>query len=128
MGIECNADGVSVASLGGGSNTSSHLVALVLQVQVDLSAHHFGNIDLSIQLAVGVLCHKLGLVVDILGTNMENELKKQIKATGFKGSIDEFCRAVSSGELSVLKKLQTDVILITQFEVLYNQLLLIYLI
>ena len=60
--------------------------------------------------------------------NMENELKKQIKATGFKGSIDEFCRAVSSGELSVLKKLQTDVILITQFEVLYNQLLLIYLI
>ena len=38
--------------------------------------------------------------------NMENELKKQIKATGFKGSIDEFCRAVSSGELSVLKKLQ----------------------
>ena len=65
MGIECNADGVSVASLGGGSNTSGHLVALVLQVQVDLSAHHLRDIDLSIQLAVGVLCHELGLIVDV---------------------------------------------------------------
>ena len=51
--IECNADGVSVACLGGGSNTGGHLVALVLQVQVDLSAHHFGHIDLSLQVAVG---------------------------------------------------------------------------
>ena len=57
-----------------GSDAGGHLVALVLQVQVDLSAHHLRDIDLSIQLAVGVLCHKLGLVVDILGTNAHLDL------------------------------------------------------
>ena len=51
--------------LGGGSHTSGHLVALVLQVQVDLGAHHLRHFDLSLQLAVGVLCHERGLVVDI---------------------------------------------------------------
>ena len=45
VGIEGNADGVSVAGLGGGSDAGGHLVALVLQVQVDLSAHHLRDID-----------------------------------------------------------------------------------
>ena len=31
----------------------------------------------------------------------ENELKKQIKAVGFDGSVEEFCQAVSSGRLRV---------------------------
>ena len=74
MRVECDADGVSVASLGSGSDTGGHLVALVLQVQVDLSAHHLRDIDLSIQLAVGVLCHKLGLIVDVLGTDAHLDL------------------------------------------------------
>ena len=33
--------------------------------------------------------------------HMENELKKQIKAVGFDGSVEEFCQAVSSGRLRV---------------------------
>jgi len=33
--------------------------------------------------------------------HMEEELKKQIRAVGFMGSIDEFCEKVSSGELRV---------------------------
>ena len=74
VGIEGNADGVSVAGLGGGSDAGGHLVALVLQVQVDLSAHHLRDIDLSIQLAVGVLCHELGLIVDVLGTDAHLDL------------------------------------------------------
>ena len=61
-------------ALEGGSHTSGHLVALVLQIQVDLSAHHLRDIDLSIQLAVGVLCHELGLVVDVLGTDAHLDL------------------------------------------------------
>ena len=63
-----------VACLGGGSDAGGHLVALVLEVQVDLSAHHLRDIDLSIQLAVGVLCHKLRLVVDVLGTDAHLDL------------------------------------------------------
>ena len=74
MGIECNADGVSVASLGGGSNTSGHLVALVTPGTGRSQRPSFRNIDLSIQLAVGVLCHKLGLVVDILRTDAHLDL------------------------------------------------------
>lgn len=33
--------------------------------------------------------------------HMEGELKKQICAVGFKGSVEEFCQAVSSGKLKV---------------------------
>lgn len=33
--------------------------------------------------------------------HMEGELKKQIKAVGFNGSVEEFCQAVSSGRLRV---------------------------
>ena len=33
--------------------------------------------------------------------HMEGELKKQIKAVGFHGSVEEFCQAVSSGRLRV---------------------------
>ena len=33
--------------------------------------------------------------------HMEDELEKQIRAVGFKGSVEEFCRAVSSGKLKV---------------------------
>lgn len=33
--------------------------------------------------------------------HMEKELEKQVRATGFEGTIDEFCRMVSSGELKV---------------------------
>lgn len=33
--------------------------------------------------------------------HLEGELKKQIKAVGFDGTIDEFCREVSSGRIRV---------------------------
>lgn len=33
--------------------------------------------------------------------HMEKELEKQIRAVGFEGTVDEFCRLVSSGELQV---------------------------
>lgn len=33
--------------------------------------------------------------------HMEKELEKQVRAIGFKGTIDEFCHMVSSGELKV---------------------------
>ena len=33
--------------------------------------------------------------------HMEGELKKQICAVGFKGSVEEFCHVVSSGKLKV---------------------------
>lgn len=33
--------------------------------------------------------------------HMEKELEKQVRATGFQGTIDEFCRMVSSGKLRV---------------------------
>lgn len=33
--------------------------------------------------------------------HMEEELKKQIRAVGFDGSVEEFCQAVSSGRLNV---------------------------
>lgn len=33
--------------------------------------------------------------------HMEEELKKQIKAVGFDGSVEEFCQEVSSGRLWV---------------------------
>ena len=33
--------------------------------------------------------------------HMEEELKKQIKAVGFTGTVEEFCQEVSSGRLRV---------------------------
>src|SRR5699024_9711051 len=76
--VECDADGIAVTGLGGGRDAGGHLVALVVQVQVDLGAHHFGNLNLSVQLAVGVLCHELGLVVDVLGTDAHLDLLADI--------------------------------------------------
>ena len=32
---------------------------------------------------------------------MEGELEKHIRATGFHGSVDEFCREISEGRLRV---------------------------
>ena len=107
MRVKGNADGVSVAGLGGGSHTSGHLVALVLQVQVDLGAHHLRDIDLSIQLAVGVLCHKLGLVVDILGTDAHLDLLANVSiqlAVGglFLGQGDHVAAQVNAVQLALL--------------------------
>ena len=38
-----------------GSNTSHQVLALIGQVQVDLSAHQLGDFDLGVQVAGGVL-------------------------------------------------------------------------
>ena len=42
------------------------LLPPMLQIQVNLSAHHFGDVHLSIQLAVSVLIDKLGRLADVL--------------------------------------------------------------
>ena len=107
MRVKGNADGVSVAGLGGGSHTSGHLVALVLQVQVDLGAHHLGHFDLSLQLAVGVLCHELGLVVDILGTDAHLDLLANVSiqlAVGglFLGQGDHVAAQVNTVQVALL--------------------------
>ena len=44
---------------------------LVGQVQIDLSAHQLGNLNLSAQVAVGMLFQELLVVLDVLGTDAD---------------------------------------------------------
>ena len=71
VGIHSNHDLVTTAGLGGGSNTSHQVLALIGQVQVDLSAHQLGDFDLGVQVAGGVLLKELLVVLDVLGTDAD---------------------------------------------------------
>ena len=71
VGIHSNHDLVTTAGLGGGSNTSHQVLALIGQVQVDLSAHQLGDFDLGVQVAGGVLLKELLVVLDVLRTDAD---------------------------------------------------------
>src|SRR5699024_8549309 len=69
VGVEGNLHGGAVAGLGGGSHAGGHLVALVVQVQVDLGAHQLRNFHGGGQGAVLVSSQEVGIVLDVLGTD-----------------------------------------------------------
>ena len=73
VGIHGNHDLVAAARLGGGSHTSHQVLALVGQVQVDLSAHQLGDFDLSGDVAVGMLLEEFLVVLDVLRTDADAE-------------------------------------------------------
>ena len=71
MRIHSHGDLVAAAGLGGRGNASHQVLALVGQVQIDLSAHQLGNLNLSAQVAVGMLFQELLVVLDVLGTDAD---------------------------------------------------------
>lgn len=54
-----------------GATRAHQVLALVGQVQIDLSAHQLGNLNLSAQVAVGMLFQELLVVLNVLGTDAD---------------------------------------------------------
>ena len=87
-GVEGNLDGVACAGGGAGGNASDEVGTLVhdldltvtllgltdVQVQVDLSTHQLGNVNVCLEGSVGVSLDLSGLVIDALGTQTQNDL------------------------------------------------------
>ncbi len=100
VGIHGNHDLVAAARLGGGSHTSHQVLALVGQVQVDLSAHQLGDFDLSGDVAVGMLLEEFLVVLDVLRTDADLQGLANVSVQLAVGGLLLGQRNVAAGQIN----------------------------
>ena len=88
--IESYVDDVTSASGGTSRYTSGHGSFFSYQIEVDFSAHKFGNFNVTFDNGVGHVADGGSVVVDAFGTNTGNDFLTNVILESGVGSL--FCR------------------------------------